>query len=330
MQSLPKIHQLVIFEAAARAGSINAAARKLGKPQSTLSRAIKELEETLGMELIERGGKGIALTPAGEAFLTYASSAVRTLRQAVEETAAIGGRAQRSILFAVPPILSRSILNAAMVRLMRSEPSCQIKVEVAGLKTSLDRMKKGLIDFAVGCPGEEDDLQDYVTEPLMSCALVVACARGHRLAQARHFDDLRSADWLVSADFELCSRLRPELLGIEPRHRIDSDGYFVANQMVAKNDFLAVLSAVQVRRHSDYLTTISVDGFPVHARYVLVYPKARPRSRLTERMLTYLHQEADDYDWDSLTPSRGAEEPFRSLEHDMGKAADSAVQASQP
>ena len=55
---LPKTQQLVIFQAVALNRSINAAARALKLPQSTLSRALKELEETLNCQLLERGGAG--------------------------------------------------------------------------------------------------------------------------------------------------------------------------------------------------------------------------------------------------------------------------------
>lgn len=58
---LPKTQQLVIFQAVAINRSINAAARALKLPQSTLSRALKELEETLNCQLLERGGAGVTL-----------------------------------------------------------------------------------------------------------------------------------------------------------------------------------------------------------------------------------------------------------------------------
>ena len=58
--------------AIAAAGSISKASEKLLVAQPNLSRAIKELEEDIGIEIFERSSTGMMLTPAGEEFLGYA------------------------------------------------------------------------------------------------------------------------------------------------------------------------------------------------------------------------------------------------------------------
>lgn len=57
--------------------SINKAAEKLYVGQSALSRAIKELEASLGVALFERSAKGMFLTPDGETFVRYAKSVLK-------------------------------------------------------------------------------------------------------------------------------------------------------------------------------------------------------------------------------------------------------------
>ena len=52
--------------------SISKAAENLYMGQPNLSRAIKSLEETLGIEIFKRSSKGIRITPEGEEFLGYA------------------------------------------------------------------------------------------------------------------------------------------------------------------------------------------------------------------------------------------------------------------
>lgn len=58
----------------AAAGSINKAAEKLYLDQPNLSRAIRELEATLGTKLFERSARGMKLTPDGEKFMGYAKT----------------------------------------------------------------------------------------------------------------------------------------------------------------------------------------------------------------------------------------------------------------
>ena len=52
--------------------SISKAAENLFMSQPNLSRAIKELEETLGITIFKRTSKGMSLTPQGEEFMQYA------------------------------------------------------------------------------------------------------------------------------------------------------------------------------------------------------------------------------------------------------------------
>ncbi len=61
----------------ARAGSVNKAAEKLYLDQPNLSRAIKELEASLGVTLFERSTRGMKPTPEGELFLQYAESILK-------------------------------------------------------------------------------------------------------------------------------------------------------------------------------------------------------------------------------------------------------------
>ena len=64
-----ELEQLRFFIAAAEAGSLSAAARELYVSHSTVSRAISALEASLGVRLLERGGRGAEPTAAGRELL---------------------------------------------------------------------------------------------------------------------------------------------------------------------------------------------------------------------------------------------------------------------
>ena len=317
---LPKMQHLEIFLAIANSRSMNAAAKSLGLPQSTLSRAVKDLESTMNCQLFERGGAGVTLTPAGRCFLKYSGSILQTMRQAIEETACLNGKSVHSVSFAVPSCISRSILNPAMTRLMHTVPQCAFKVEVVPFSTSLERVEKGLLDFAIGYARENVSFLNFTVEPLMRCPCTVACAIGHSLAGATTLSELQNANWLITDELEIWQKDHPEAMQMTPAYSVRSQGYFVANQMVARNGFLAMLSSVQIRRHRDYIQPIALRGFPVYTDYVLAYPKNRPRTPLTERLIEYFHMEADSYDWESFSIEEGSPDaPFRSLVRNMGR-----------
>ena len=68
----------------AKTKSINKAAENLYMGQPNLSRAIKELEESLGISIFKRTSRGIEITPQGEEFLTYANRILRQVEEGEE------------------------------------------------------------------------------------------------------------------------------------------------------------------------------------------------------------------------------------------------------
>ncbi len=75
---------LFVFEAAARLGSFTLAANALGMQQPSVSAAIKQLENALGVRLFDRGHRRIALTNAGLRFYADVSQALRGIESAAE------------------------------------------------------------------------------------------------------------------------------------------------------------------------------------------------------------------------------------------------------
>lgn len=76
---LPSLSLLSAFEAAARTGSITAAARELSLTQSAVSRQIRALEEQLEVELFHRERQSIRLTPGGESYAREVRDALRKI-----------------------------------------------------------------------------------------------------------------------------------------------------------------------------------------------------------------------------------------------------------
>ena len=79
---LPSLSLLAAFEAAARTGSVTAAARELALTQSAVSRQIRALEEQLGVSLFVRERQTIRLTTAGEGYAREIRDALRRISSA--------------------------------------------------------------------------------------------------------------------------------------------------------------------------------------------------------------------------------------------------------
>ncbi len=113
MRSL-NYHHLFYFWHVAREGGVTAAAEALGVSQPAVSAQLAKLEESLGQELFDRGGRGLSLTPEGRVVLGYAEEIFQIggeLEEAVRR--GLGGRAMRLVVG-----LSASIPNLVAFHLL--------------------------------------------------------------------------------------------------------------------------------------------------------------------------------------------------------------------
>ena len=78
-----ELRHLRYFTAVAEESSFTGAARRMHVTQQVLSAQVRQLEETLGVQLLDRTSRGVALTPAGAAFLESARDTLASLGVAV-------------------------------------------------------------------------------------------------------------------------------------------------------------------------------------------------------------------------------------------------------
>jgi len=88
---LPPIASLIPFEAAARLGSMSAAARELGISQPAISRHLQMLERDLGQVLFQRNRRGLVLTSAGRGYHQAITVGLAQISQATQQLRALSG-----------------------------------------------------------------------------------------------------------------------------------------------------------------------------------------------------------------------------------------------
>ena len=141
---LPSLSLLAAFEAAARRGSISAAARELSLTQSAVSRQIKALEEQLEVRLFHRERQTIRLTVGGEGY-------VRELRDALVRisTASLNLRANpsgRTLSVSVLPTFGARWLMPRLPAFLGANPDVQVKLVTR--QTHFD-LRLELVDLAI-------------------------------------------------------------------------------------------------------------------------------------------------------------------------------------
>jgi len=111
-------HHLLYFWTVARAGSVSAAAVELRLAQPTVSGQLRLLEESLGEKLLERSGRGIALTETGKVVFRYADEIFSLGRELMDAMrGGSPGRAERllvGVADAVPKLIAYRLLEPAL------------------------------------------------------------------------------------------------------------------------------------------------------------------------------------------------------------------------
>src|SRR3990170_3921415 len=123
--------QLRLFLVIARHRSLSRAAAELDLGQATVSERLRALETEFGAPLLERQGRGVALTPAGEAFKPYAERALEVLREAKDSVRAASAGQRGQVTVAVTVTSGAYLFAPALVAFQREHPNVEVRVRSA-------------------------------------------------------------------------------------------------------------------------------------------------------------------------------------------------------
>lgn len=191
-----KVNQLRDFVAVAEAGSLRAAARRLGLAQPAITRSIQELEHALGAQLFVREARGVRPTGAGRELLPRATAILGDLRRAREAVGQHQGGTEGELVVALSIAGHLGILGRVVRPFRRRYPGVRLRV-LEGLFPAVEAdLHRGAVDLYVGPLPAEAARGPLAVTPLMDTSRVVIARRGHPLAGAQRLEQLAGADWL--------------------------------------------------------------------------------------------------------------------------------------
>ena len=174
-----ELRHLRYFIAVAEELHFARAAERLHIEQSPLSRAIKELEHVLSVQLFERTTRSTRLTWAGQVFLEDVRRVFITIDQAKASVKAAATGYRGILRIALSDSVAQPRLAALLARCREEEPDVEIRLFEKPLSQQIKGLRSGLYD--AGFAQSDDVGQGIVAEPVWSDALVVAVPARHPL-----------------------------------------------------------------------------------------------------------------------------------------------------
>ncbi|MFT2212317.1 LysR family transcriptional regulator [Rhizobium giardinii] len=160
MTDLP-LADLDAFTAVARERSFRAAARKRGVSASSLSEALRRLEERLGVRLLNRTTRSVTLTEAGERLMERLSPALGEVVSALEQVNSLRDSATGTLRLNVATVVARAVLPEIAADFLKAYPG--IMLEVSGDDSFIDVLAAG---FDAGVRYGERLEKDMIAVPI--------------------------------------------------------------------------------------------------------------------------------------------------------------------
>ncbi len=271
------LNRLRVLVAVAREGSVTAAAEALHYAQPSVSHHLARLEAEAGVPLVQRAGRGIRLTEAGELLAGRAEEILGRVDSARAEVAAHAGlRAGRVRLAAFPSSLA-TLVPPAAAALTAAHPGLELALTEAEPPEALTLLRGGEVDVALVFAYDDADEPAGVTATTVLTEPVYLVTPPGRRGNGRRGDlaAYAGADWIAG-----CPRCRAhqvaacERAGFTPSIRFDTDDYVAAQALVAAGIGVTTLPGLALRAHRN--PDVRIARVPRHGRRVLAATYGRP------------------------------------------------------
>jgi DNA-binding transcriptional LysR family regulator len=144
-----KLRDLHVLQAVAHAGSMTKAAHQLAISVPVVSKAIADLEHTVGVPLLDRSPQGVEPTAYGRALMHRSVIAFEELRQGIKDIESLADPTAGEVRIGTTPPLSASFVSAVIDRLSRRHPRIVFRVVAEGGEAKRRELIDRRVDFLI-------------------------------------------------------------------------------------------------------------------------------------------------------------------------------------
>jgi LysR family transcriptional regulator, benzoate and cis,cis-muconate-responsive activator of ben and cat genes len=187
-----ELRHLRYFAAVVAHGSFNRAANILHLTQPALSRQVKDLEDELGVGLLERGKNAVTLTDAGELFYEDARDLLARADQAIQR---VRGECRNEILrVGYPPSMTAGIIPGALEKFQATVPRVRIELADLSSREMNEQAGDGRLDLLITPEGTTSDVPGFQWTELRRISPVLVMPETHSLAKLKKIAPARLRD----------------------------------------------------------------------------------------------------------------------------------------
>ncbi|MGH7326127.1 MAG: selenium metabolism-associated LysR family transcriptional regulator [Candidatus Rokuibacteriota bacterium] len=294
------LRRLEVFVKVAELGSFSRAAEALYLTQPTVSEHVRALEEDLGVQLLDRLGRGATPTPAGEVLLGYARRILVLMREARQAIDRFQGRMSGHLVVGGSSIPGEYVLPALIGQFKAKYPEISISLRVGSSRDVSEWVEEGRVE--IGVVGARPSGRTLVARELMADEMVIIVSADHPWSGR---ESVRLADVATEPLIlrERGSGSRDALERALAAAGTDVGAFRVAGEMgstqavkqaVRAGVGIALISkrAVEDECRARLLWCVKVQDLNVSRSFHLVTHRERTRSPLAQAFLEYVESQA--------------------------------------
>ncbi|WP_408898019.1 LysR substrate-binding domain-containing protein [Nocardioides sp. R1-1] len=241
-----KLRHLILVDVLTERGSVVSAAAALHVTQPVVTRGLHDLEAILGVQLYERGPRGVTPNEFGLAFTDHARAVLAQLNQAARHIEELADATRGEVVVGTHLAGSNLLLPRAIAHVKRDHPMLRVSVREGLPDALLVDLTAGRVDLVVGRLGGAVP-ESLSREALYEEHIRIVTGAHHPLAGRRGLalDDLADYPWILPGR---STRLRDELEAYFARHgfvarpdQVEATSFLTVRQLLIETEMVAAL-----------------------------------------------------------------------------------------
>jgi len=266
------LNEMAIFVRVVEAGSFTGAAKALGLPKSTVSRKITQLEERLGVRLIQRTTRSLSLTDTGSAYHSHCSRILGEIEEANIAVTQMQSTPTGTLRITAPVLFGSTVLSGLIAEYMELHP--QVNIDLVLSDQVVDLVQEGIdVAFRVGQLEDSSLIGRYLGD--VKAILCASADYVDRFGKPSHPEEINDHQVISATGWNQWSLKGPNEqevnINIKPRLKVNdlSSLYTLAlsGAGIAALPVLIAASAIKTKNLVPILCDWPFEAHPIHALY---------------------------------------------------------------